>query len=373
MAADVAGAAGDQYAFICVQVIVHIRVNPARYGIISGREVLVVTKPADATPYAGLSPETVLAVAEAAGLMPDGRLFALNSYENRVFRVGCDDGPAVVLKFYRAGRWTDEQILEEHEFAAELVAADLPVVAPLNILKSTLFRHGAWRVAAFPLALGGAPDLDTPGALELLGRTLARWHALGARRPFRFRVALRGALLGSRGRLSVLGSSCLPAHCAARYSAISARLIETVESLWRRIGEIHFVRVHGDCHLGNILWHERGPLFVDLDDCVSAPAIQDLWMFLSGSSDEQQRQWSLLMSGYEQFADFDYVQLQLVEALRATRMINHAGWIASRWADPAFPRAFPDFAETAWWERHTNDLAEQIELVDSPPLLATSG
>ncbi len=328
-----------------------------------------VTKSADSVPYAGLSPERVLAIAEQIGLQPDGRLFALNSYENRVYRVGCDDSPPCVLKFYRAGRWSDAQILEEHEFAGELADADLPVVAPLWLQDATLHHREGFRVAAFPLCPGSAPDLDGPQTLAMLGRTLARLHARGATRPFRHRPALRGDALGERARRTVLDSPQLPPDCAQRYAQISAGLVAAILARWQQCGPVRAIRLHGDCHLGNILWQEQGPLFVDLDDCQSGPAIQDLCMFLSGSGDEQRRQWSQLLEGYEQFASFDYGDLGLIEALRATRMLNHTAWIAARWSDPAFPRAFPEFAEPSYWQRHLNDLLEQVDAVDNPPIL----
>ena len=343
-----------------------------------------VTKSADGVPYGGLSPEHVLAIAEQLGLQPDGRLFALNSYENRVYRVGCEDAPPCVLKFYRAGRWSDAQILEEHEFAVELAAADLPVVAPLALRattpraaaaraatsrEATLHHCGGFRVAAFPLCPGQAPDLDAPDTLAMLGRTLARMHARGAQRPFRHRPAMQGDALGEAARRTVLQSPQLPSDCAQRYAQVSASVVAAIGQSWRECGPVNAIRLHGDCHLGNILWQQQGPLFVDLDDCRSGPAIQDLWMFLSGNGEEQRRQWSLLLQGYEQFADFDYRELGLIEALRATRMLNHTAWIAARWSDPAFPRAFPEFAEPTYWQRHLGDLLEQVDAVHSPPIL----
>jgi Ser/Thr protein kinase RdoA (MazF antagonist) len=321
------------------------------------------------TPFKGLLPERVLQLAELAGLQPDGRLFALNSYENRVYRLGRDDGPPVVLKFYRAGRWTDAQILEEHAFALELAAAELPVVAPMAMAGTTLFHAQGHRMAAFPMCAGSTPDLDQPGTRAQLGRALARIHAIGGRRAFSRRLRINNAWLGARARGLVLDSLLLPSHCRARYESISAQLQAIVSEQWRQHDDAAAIRLHGDCHLGNILWNPQGPLFVDLDDCINGPAVQDLWMFLSGNQDEQRHQWTELMEGYEQFASFDYHQLHLTEALRAARMLNHAGWVAERWADPAFPRAFPWFADVTFWERHINDLAEQIEAVTNPPLL----
>lgn len=329
--------------------------------------------PAAATPFQGLSPDRVLDLAGRAGLEPDGRLFALNSYENRVYRVGCDDGSAVVLKVYRPGRWGDAQIEEEHAFAAELAARDVPVVAPLRHGGRTLHHHHGFRFAAFPLQPGSAPELDGAGARELLGRTLGRLHAVGALCPFRNRPRLAGVRLGADARLAVLQSGMLPAHVEARYAHVSAELVVAIRAAFAAAGDLGAIRLHGDCHLGNILWHTHGPIFVDLDDCQQGPRLQDLWMFLSGDADAQRGQWAELSAGYLQFSDFDFRELQLVEALRGARMLNHAAWLVERWADPAFPRAFPWVAEARFWEKHADDLAEQGALVGMPPLLQTSG
>jgi Ser/Thr protein kinase RdoA (MazF antagonist) len=319
------------------------------------------------TPFANLSPDRVLSAAEALGLDPDGRLFALNSYENRVYRVGRHDAEPIVLKFYRADRWSDEQILEEHAFATELAAADIQVVAPIALDGSTLRSLEELRIAAFPLRPGGAPDLDKPDAREMLGRTLARIHSVGARQQFKERRTLTGALLGRAARERVLDSGHLPEHMEARYGQVSEALIEAVNLVWMEVSPVRQIRLHGDCHLGNILWQPNGPAFVDLDDCLNGPAIQDLWMFLSGTPNEQGRQWTELMSGYEQFAHIEHHEIRLIEALRASRMLNHAAWITERWADPAFPKAFPWFGEARYWEQHVNDLAEQGAAVEDPP------
>lgn len=316
----------------------------------------------DPRPFAALTPDAVLDAAEAAGLAPDGHVFALNSYENRVYRVGRNAGPPVVVKFYRAGRWSDSQILEEHAFATELAAAEIAVVAPLRLGDSTLFLSGGFRMAAFPLQPGGAPDLDQPEARELLGRTLGRIHAIGALRSFACRPSMSGERLGTRARVTVLASGQLPAHMREPYARISVELLTQIDAA--DVASCGRIRLHGDCHLGNILWQPSGPVFVDLDDCVNGPAIQDLWMFLAGNPDERRRQWSELLAGYERFATFDHTQMRLVEVLRAVRMLNHAAWIAERWADPAFPRAFPWFGEARFWEQHVNDLAEQASVLN---------
>jgi Ser/Thr protein kinase RdoA (MazF antagonist) len=337
--------------------------------MITVAERRVVTQSANSVPFAGLTPDTVLQLAAAAGLNPDGRMFALNSYENRVYRLGQEDGPAVVVKFYRAGRWSDAQILEEHAFAERLQAADILVSAPLPLGSATLFRAHGYRMAAFALVSGGAPDLEQPGALALLGRTLARLHLCGRTAGFRQRPVLDAGRMGARARRVVLNSPWLPAQCRNRYEAISGQLCSAIVESFERhavVGQ----SIHGDCHLGNILWTERGPLFVDLDDCQTGPVMQDLWMFLSGDAGDQRHQWAQLLDGYEQFAHVDYSELLLIEALRALRMLNYSAWIAERWDDPAFPRAFPGFTETSFWDRHINDLAEQIATIAEPPLLS---
>ena len=316
------------------------------------------------TPFAGLTPEKVLAAAEAVGLKPDGHLFALNSYENRVYRLGRMDAAPVVVKFYRAGRWSDEQIREEHAFAGELAAAEIPVVAPLRLGNSTLYHGPGLRMAAFPLQPGGSPDLDQPEARELLGRTLGRIHAIGALRTFAYRPSLVGERLGTRARTTVLASGQLPPHMRESYARISVELLAQIEAA--DIAAERRIRLHGDCHLGNILWQAQGPVFVDLDDCLNGPAIQDLWMFLAGNPDERAHQWSELMAGYQRFATIDRRETRLIEALRAVRMLNHAAWIAERWQDPAFPRAFPWFGEARFWEQHVLDLAEQSRVLDEP-------
>jgi Ser/Thr protein kinase RdoA (MazF antagonist) len=320
------------------------------------------------TPFAGLTPETVLDATEAVGFTSDGHLFALNSYENRVYQLGAP-GHAVVVKFYRPGRWSDEQIREEHEFTAELAAGDLNVAAPLAVEGETLLRFREFRFTLFPHRRGRAPDLDAPDARVVLGRSLARLHRIGALRPFRSRPALTTRRLGHEARAVVLRTPLLPAHMLARYEQVSTELLGRVEDAFAASGPLRSLRLHGDCHLGNVLWGEQGPVFVDLDDCCSGPAIQDLWMLLSGSPDEQRHQWEQIMEGYEQFAELDLVQLRLVEPLRALRMVHHAAWVAQRWEDPAFPRAFPWFGEPRFWEGHVNDLAEQLAAVEDPPLL----
>jgi Ser/Thr protein kinase RdoA (MazF antagonist) len=308
--------------------------------------------------------------AESIGLNPSGRLFALNSYENRVYQLGEDDGTLWVLKFYRPARWSDAQIEEEHEFTFELAAAELPVAAPLRLDGESLFVREGLRFAAFPYLAGRAPELDDNATLTVMGRALSRIHAVGARARFEHRVALDVDRLGVKARASVRNSGFVPDALEEQYARVSEQLIGRVRQTFENFGPLPRVRIHGDCHGGNILWRETGPLFVDLDDCMSGPRIQDLWMFLSGDAASQQASWAALMEGYEMFGEFDYAELTLVEALRSLRILHYAAWIASRWEDPAFPRAFPWFGEPRFWERHISDLFEQLAAMDDPPILS---
>jgi Ser/Thr protein kinase RdoA (MazF antagonist) len=323
---------------------------------------------ADVKPFTGLSPEVVLDAAASVGLEVDGRLFALNSYENRVYQLGRPGG-MLVLKFYRPARWSDAQIEEEHTFTAELEAAELPVAAPVRIEDRTLFKYRDFRFAAFPWMAGRAPELDAPEARQIFGRTLARMHQIGALRPFLARPKLGIQRLGWEAREQVLAGELLPEYLHERYESTSATLLEKVETTFLQAGDFRNIRIHGDCHMGNLLWNERGPVLVDLDDCAMGPRVQDLWMMLAGSGSEQQRQWSELLEGYGQFADFDFREVRLIEALRALRMIHHAAWVSHRWLDPAFPRAFPWLGEARYWEGYLRDLMEQLEVIDDPPLL----
>lgn len=306
---------------------------------------------------------------ENVGLRADGRLLALNSYENRVYQVGMEEGAPLIVKFYRPDRWSTAAILEEHEFAGELQAAELPVVAPMGIDGNTLFERQGFRCAVYPRQGGRWPELACRADRELLGRLLGRVHLLGRRRAFRHRPRLSVAAWAGESRRYLLASGWIPDSLQAAYRSVSQELLACLEDGWRRLDGLQMLRLHGDCHLGNLLWLDTtGPHFVDFDDCLTGPAIQDLWMLLSGTADERAAQLHELLAGYEQFADFDYRELQLVEPLRAMRLMHYAAWLARRWDDPAFPRAFPWFAETKFWEQHVLDLREQLAAVQEPPL-----
>jgi Ser/Thr protein kinase RdoA (MazF antagonist) len=342
-----------------------------------------MTVPGAPHPFDRLDPDHVLGAVESIGFRTDGRLFALNSYENRVYRIGLEEalqgtglaGSGVVpdqcvVKFYRPDRWSDDQILEEHGFGLELAAAGLPVAAPLLRDSCSLFAHDGFRFAVFECRRGAVPELDSPDALRLLGRTLGRLHGVGARVPFRHRESLDDAGCGDRARESVLRAGVLPSSLETRYARVSEEVVAGIEAALEGAGRLRYLRLHGDCHLGNLLWDSTGPVFVDLDDCIEGPAIQDLWMLLPGGSDDAQRAaWAALLEGYEQFAPFDFAQARLVEPLRALRMLNHSAWLAERWDDPAFPRAFPWFGGIRYWEDQIDDLATQLELIHEPPSL----
>jgi Ser/Thr protein kinase RdoA (MazF antagonist) len=324
-------------------------------------------------PYAGLTPDAVLDAIESVGLACDGRLQALNSYENRVYQIGVEDGASVVAKFYRPGRWSDTAILEEHELVAALAQAEVPAVPALTLGGKTLNAHGGFRFAVFPRQGGRPPELDMPGVREWLGRFIGRIHAIGAREPFRERPALDIESFGEAPRDYLLEHDFIPPDLLDAWTSVADQALAGVEHCFERAGNVKIQRLHGDCHLGNVLWTEggetSGPHFVDFDDARMGPAIQDLWMLLSGEREQMAHQLGELLDGYEQFMDFDRRALPLIEALRTLRLIHYSGWIARRWHDPAFPAAFPWFNTQRYWQDRILELREQIALMDEAPLV----
>jgi Ser/Thr protein kinase RdoA (MazF antagonist) len=318
-------------------------------------------------PYERLSPDLMMGALEGVGLVPDGRMLALNSYENRVYQMGLEDEAPVVVKFYRPGRWTDDCLQEEHDFAVELEQADIPVVAPLRIVGHTLHRHEGYRFAVYPRRGGRWPDLDTPEDRELMGRFLGRIHRIGATRRFEHRGRFNPVAQAEAAIETIESGGWLPDYQEDRYAEIareiSDRLADVFEAVMPRT-----LRIHGDCHRGNVLWTDAGAHIVDLDDCATGPAVQDLWMLCAGGLEDRRRQWSDILEGYEQFAVFDRAELALIEPLRAFRMLHYAAWLARRWQDPAFPRAFPWFGGARYWEDHVRELAEQLQVLDEPVL-----
>jgi len=323
----------------------------------------------DQRPYEGLTPEVILGAVESTGLHADGSLLALNSYENRVYQVGIDEGTPVVAKFYRAGRWSDEAIREEHDFSLELEAGEIPVVAPLRVGGRTLHRHGGFRFALFPRRGGRWPELDSPDNLRWLGRFLARIHQVGAARPFRHRPGIDIERFALEPARHLLQAGVVPVEAENRYRQLTGELAARLAPLFEQAAAPK-LRLHGDCHPGNILWTDQGPHFVDMDDCCNGPAVQDLWMLLSGDRNEMALQLGHLLEGYELFRPFDRGQLALVEPLRSLRIIHYAAWLARRWDDPAFPKAFPWFGTTQYWQEHLVHLEQQLRALDDPPLPA---
>jgi Ser/Thr protein kinase RdoA (MazF antagonist) len=318
-----------------------------------------------AAPYANLLPDTVIRCVEQAGFRCNGSIHPLNSYENRVYQIGLDDG-FVVTKFYRPNRWSDAAILEEHEFSLELAAAEIPVVAPFVVDGHSLLEADGYRFAVFPRRGGRWPELSTRDERLWMGRFIGRIHAVGATRPFEHREALSIERFGDESVDFLLSEDWLPEHLVSSYSAIVDELLDEIERIFDQVGNYREIRIHGDCHPGNVLWTDDGPHFVDLDDCMSGPAVQDLWLFLSGSHDDMAGQLADLLEGYSQFSDFDYGELRLIEALRTLRIVHYTAWIARRWGDPAFPRAFPWFTENKYWEEHVLTLREQRAALDDP-------
>ncbi len=319
-------------------------------------------------PYARLTPDLVIAAVEQAGFLSDGRVLALNSYENRVYQVGVEDDAPVVVKFYRPGRWSRAEILEEHHFALELAAAEIPVIAPLVIGGATLLEAGEYPFAVYPRRGGRWPDLDSAEDRILMGRFLGRLHRVGGIGHFEHRPGLDIDMMAVRAAEFVLDGPWLPDYQVERYADVTEALAAAVHERFEAAGPVRRLRIHGDCHRGNVLWTALGPHFVDLDDCMTAPAVQDLWMLLSGSREDMRGQLRDVLEGYEQFLEFDRVEIGLIEALRALRMVNYAAWLARRWHDPAFPKAFPWFAGARYWDDHVRQLQEQLSALGEPPL-----
>ena len=296
-------------------------------------------------------------------------MLALNSYENRVYQIWLEDNSLIVAKFYRPQRWSDAQILEEHAFVAQLAEREIPVVAPVEISPGkSIGTFENFRFAIYPKQGGRAPELDRPDTLEWIGRFLGRIHAVGAIENFRERPALNIETFGEEPRQYLLAGHFLPADLIEAWSSVVEQALIGVRHCYERAGAIKPIRLHGDCHNGNILWTDAGPHFVDFDDTRMGPAIQDLWMLLSGETGEMTRQFADVLAGYEDFCEFDRRELHLIEALRTLRLIHYSAWIARRWDDPAFPAAFPWFNTQRYWQDRILELREQISLMAESPL-----
>jgi Ser/Thr protein kinase RdoA (MazF antagonist) len=340
--------------------------------------------PRDTTPFSGLGPDCVLDALASVGLQGDGRLIQLNSYENRVYQVFLDDGQVVVAKFYRPGRWTDDQILEEHGFVDELAQVELPVAAALPMLADrdassagqcrliapTLaeFRapNGSYRFSVAKRLSGRAPELGDSETLQRMGSAIGRIHAVGRQRKFRFRQPLDFATLGLASRDGLLSAHAIPIEALQAWRDAADAALAAVEASYARLGTLRLLRLHGDCHLGNVLWGQSGPQFVDFDDTGTGPAIQDIWMLLSGDHASMGSQVADVLEGYRRFMELDVGELRLIEPLRTLRMLRHSAWIAQRWDDPAFPLAFPWFCEPSYWQEQASGLREQVRLMGGP-------
>jgi len=319
-------------------------------------------------PYQALTPSFIMDAVESQGFRCDCRTFALNSYENRVYQVGIEDGLPLIAKFYRPDRWSDQQILEEHRFCFELQEHELPVVAPLvNSDGKSLFQHGQFRFALYPRQGGHAPEFDNLDNLLILGRMLGRIHALGAVTPFVHRPVLDIESFGYAS-VALIRERFIPTEYRESYSVLTSQLLAAIETILADAGTIRYIRAHGDCHAGNILWRDGAPHFVDFDDARMAPAVQDLWMMLSGERPRQTAQLAELIEGYSEFCDFNPRELQLIGALRALRMLHYSAWLARRWEDPIFPRTFPWFNTIRYWGEQILELREQLALMQGPPL-----
>ena len=333
-------------------------------------------------PYSALTPDVVLDALASVGLHGDGRLLGLSSYENRVYQIHLEDPhdghAAVVAKFYRPGRWSEEQILEEHAFARELMDAEIPAVGPLVLEGATLHAFGGFTFSVSPRHGGRPPELDDSEVLEWIGRFLARIHTVGAARQFVTRGAVDAPTFAIEPRDWLLQNEAIPLDMQAQWQKVCNAAIGLITARvdWSLAGGLtnsryKLLRLHGDCHPGNILWTPaQGPHFVDLDDARTGPAVQDLWMLLSGERAQQQRQLGALLDGYEQFRDFDRRELALIEPLRTLRLIHYSAWLARRWDDPAFPLAFPWFGSSDYWKGQVQMLEEQIEAMQEEPLVA---
>ncbi len=313
-------------------------------------------------PYAGLSPDLILDAVADAGYEPDGRMLAMGSYENRVYQVGIEDAPPLIAKFYRPGRWSDAAIDEEHDFALELDQAELPVVAPLVIDGASLLEFEGFRFSLYPRQGGRSPELESSENLEWMGRLLARIHGVGSRGIFAQRGRIDIETFVREPARTVLASDLLPATLQRRYRESIDALAEQLDARFEAVGPVRQIRLHGDCHRGNVLWTDAGPHFVDLDDARMGPAIQDLWMLAPSPA-----ALDTLLEGYAEFRGFDSAELSLIDPLRIMRQVHWAGWVAMRWHDPAFPLAFAHVGEARWWEEHCNDLDVAIDVLGGNP------
>lgn len=320
------------------------------------------------TPFSSLSPDTVIQSVESQGYLSDGRILALNSYENRVYQVGIEDEVPIIAKFYRPDRWSDDQIQEEHDFCYELLEAELPVICPIKNDQGETLRHSNnHRIALFERKGGRAPDVGQKEHLQVLSQQLGRMHAVSKKKPFKHRPTFSIDRFGVESKATI-ESTVLPSHYLDAYQAISSQVLTKIQSIFDQTGHLNFIRCHGDCHMGNVLIRDEKPFFVDFDDTLMAPATWDLWMLLSGDFQEQSSQFKTILDEYELFNDWDYQELKLIESFRTLRLFYFTAWLARRWRDPAFQQHFPWFNTERFWSEHIQNLKEQLFQLDEPSL-----
>jgi Ser/Thr protein kinase RdoA (MazF antagonist) len=328
------------------------------------------------TPYENLGPNLILDAIESVGFICSGSLLALNSYENRVYQVGIEgvgieNAAPLIAKFYRPHRWSDESILEEHQFALELMDYEIPVVAPcvpctkeISSTKQTLHHYQGYSFALFPRWGGRALELDRLDQLEWMGRFIGRLHAVSACRPFKHRLRLDVQTYGYSPYQFLIENDFIPPDLKERFCHTAETVLKKVETCFQQAGDLTYIRLHGDIHAGNVLWDDAGPHIVDLDDCMMGPAIQDIWMLLSGGTEQESVQLDCILRGYREFHDFNHREINLIAALRTLRMIYYSGWLARRWEDPTFPQNFPWFNTPHYWQEQCSNLNEQIDVLD---------
>lgn len=318
-------------------------------------------------PFDSLTPDVVIDAVESTGIISDARILALNSYENRVYQVGVEDSEPLIVKFYRPGRWSQEQIQEEHDFTWELADLEIPVVPPMLQKGSTIGEFAGFRFALFPRRGGRSPDLNLDNLL-IMGRFIGRMHRVGAIRAFKFRHMMTVKWYAETSAAYLLENDFIPATLRQAYSTLANDLIKRINAIFSSIRTPTQIRIHGDCHMGNVLWRDDTPHFVDFDDTITGPAIQDLWMLLSGDRESRLAQLSELIDGYNEFHDFNPAELGLIESLRTMRLMYYSAWLARRWDDPAFPQSFTWFNTENYWAGHILELREQLSALDEPPL-----
>lgn len=316
------------------------------------------------TPYAHLSPDVILDAVESIGFLCTGSLLALNSFENRVYQIGIEDAEPLIVKFYRPHRWSTEAILEEHQFSFELAQHEIPVIAPMIINDRSLHQHNDFRFALYPRRGGRALELDNSEQLEWMGRFLGRLHNISACQSFQHRIQLNIQNYGQAPYEFLIEHGFIPDYLKPNFCNTVEKILDKIAQLFKHIGPLQHLRLHGDCHAGNVLWSETGPHIVDLDDCLMGPAIQDIWMLLSGKPEQMEVQLTKILQGYCKFHDFNYRERHLIEVLRTLRMLHYSGWLAKRWGDPAFPLSFPWFNTSAYWEHQLINLNEQLDLLE---------